>query len=66
MFDVVEFDLVGLNSVWFGVVKFGLVHYFLFGWNTTCIKNTIFGRMNDRESSGSVIPLSLRTCSFFL
>ena len=49
MFDVVEFDLVGLNSVCFGVVKFGLVHYFLFGWNTTCIKNTIFGRMNDRD-----------------
>ena len=25
VFGVVEFDLVGLNSVWFGVVKFGLV-----------------------------------------
>ena len=41
MFNVVEFDLVGLNSVWFGVVKFGLVHYFLFGWNTTCINKFV-------------------------
>ena len=41
MFNVVEFDWVGLNLVWFGVVKFGLVPYFLFGWNTTCINKFV-------------------------
>ena len=69
-FGVVEFSLVWMSLVWCGWVRFGVVEFGLvwWGWFLFGLEDELnfvwFGRwtLNNSESSGSAIQLSLRTC----